>query len=63
MVAHYQVALGYSIISKNIIHSFETDSFWLLTLLNWFLLNSLIYENDYLACHNKMGQKVNLGDM
>ena len=63
MVAHYEVALEYLIIKQEIIYFFEIDTFKLLNLLKWLILNSLICLNDYLTFYNKMGQRGNLGDM
>ena len=48
--------LEYAIISQQIIHSFEVETFWLSNLLKrLLLLKWVIYGNDYLAFCNNIG--------
>ena len=61
------MTLEYSIISQQIIYSFDIGIFWLLNLVKWLLLLKwLIYGNDYLRFYNNVDdkdQKENLGDL
>ena len=64
LIAYHQIILEYLIIMHQIIHSFETDTSWLLDLLRLLvLLKQLIYRNDYLTFYNNIDQKGNPGDM
>ena len=63
MVAHHQIIFEYSIIMHQKVHSFETDTSWLLNLSQLLtLLQWLISRNDYLRFYKNMDKKGNLGD-
>lgn len=55
MALNHSMLLEFSMISQQIIHSFEVDTFWLSKLMKW-----MINGNDYLTFCNNVAQKEDL---